>query len=369
MTGRTRRLLLGVALLGLLVAGGFALRDLLFEKTTVSVERGFRGEATYNPYFALRELYTGLGAPSETVAGVRTLPPPGHALILATDSRPLVPKELRGLLDWVRAGGHLVVPATHAAVADPVLDVAGVGLFGEDEDDGDDAESRSDFRTQRTTWPKLYDLGTRTLVRSDGPDDAAWALSVELGDGQVTVSVDLRPFINGALGEEQHADLAWWLVRDRDGRPPAGVWIVHRQAPVSVWTLLVQRGRPVALAVGLICLVGLALVARPFGPKLEAPPRDRRHLTEHLRATGRYLWDRGVEHALLRAVQSGVRRRLARGGEPTERQLVELVRQDCARTGDDPERIHAALTLRGIRDPHRFTETIKTLEALRRNKT
>ncbi|MEM8994691.1 MAG: DUF4350 domain-containing protein [Acidobacteriota bacterium] len=369
MSAPTRKLLLGATLLGLLVAGGFALRALLFEKTTVTVERGFQGEAAYNPYFALRELYAGLGARAETVSGVRTLPPIGHALILATNDRPLVPKEVRGLLDWVRAGGHLVVPATHGAVADPFLEIAGVGIFFEDEDDGDDAESRSVFRTQRTTWPKLYDSEVQSLIRSDGPADAAWSLSVELGEGQLTVTVDLRTLVNTALAEEQHAELAWWLVHDRDGRAPAGVWIVHRQAPVSVWTLFIERGRPVAFALGLICLVGLALVARPFGPKLEAPPRDRRHLTEHLRATGRYLWDREVEHTLLRAVQSGVTRRLARGGEPTERQLVELVRQDCARTGGDPERVHAALTLRSTRDPHRFTDVIQTLEALRRNET
>ncbi|MEM1178939.1 MAG: DUF4350 domain-containing protein [Acidobacteriota bacterium] len=360
-----KRIVLIALAVGALVAGGYLVREQFFEKTTVTLERGYQGEAAYNPYFALRELYTGLGAPAETTSGVQRLPPNNHALILAMDDRALVDKEVRSLMDWVRGGGHLVVPASHFVVAAPFLDIVETALFDEDEDDGDDARSESVFRTQRTTWPKLV-AGDRPVIRSDGEDDAAWVLSYAVGDGQITVPVALAVLRNLQIGDEDHAELAWWLVQDRDGGAPAGVWIAYRQAPVSVWSLLIQRGRPVVLALVLLTVAGLALYARPFGPKHEARPRDRRHLAEHVRATGRYLWDRDVEHTLLRAVQGGVERRLARGGQPNPRQLVELVKQECARSGADPERLHAALTLPSTRDPNQFTDAIVTLEALRR---
>lgn len=355
-------------LIALLAATVVLARYFLFEKVTETVEREYSGEAAYNPYFALRELYTGLGADARTISGLQSLPPTDHTLILAVKDRPLVDREVERLLGWTRRGGHLVVPAAHRLTTKPFLNEAGVESFDRIDADDDDADSTSEFRTQRTTWPKLYTRDEQPLARSDGAEDAAWVLSVEYGSGMITVPTGLVEFRNPTIADEEHAVLAWWLVQGRGGEPPAGVWIAYRQAPVSVWSYLSRRGRPVIFALVLLSAVGLALFARPLGPRLDAPPRDRRHLAEHLNATGRFLWDREVEHTMLRAVQSGALQahRLSRSGKPTPRELVELVQQVCARSGEDPERLHAALSLPSTRDPQQFTDTIHALEELRR---
>lgn len=363
-----RKAAIVLVLLALPVALGYLVRETLFEKTSVEVDRGYGGEAAYNPYFALRELFAGLGASALSVRGLTRLPPADHVLVLAMDDRPLVDSETEALLGWVEEGGHLVVPARPRKISQPFLEQTGVELFDQEQADDDDHLSQSDFTTERLSWPKLY-LFTElesNLVRSDGESDAAWAITVRYGDGLLSIPVSLRVLENEHLAAAQHADLGWWLVSDGDGAPPAGVWIAYRQAPVSVWALLASRARPVVLALALLSAAALALFARPFGPRLEAPPRDRRHLDEHLKATGHYLWDREVEHTLLRAVQRELQGRLARGGQPTPRQLALLVQQAATAHKLDAKEVQRALQLPSTRDPQQFTDTIHLLEQLRR---
>ena len=363
-----KRWLIVLGVLAALVGLGYLARETFFEKTSVEVDRGFSGEAVYNPFFALRELVSGLGAQARTVSGLNQLPPADHVLIIAMDDRPLVSREIDRLLDWVEQGGHLIVPARPKKISRPFLDQVGVQLFGQDQADEDDHLSKSSFRTERRTWPKLYvtDDSAENVVRSDGESDASWALTSVYGRGLVTIPVSLRVLKNEHLASAQHADLGWWLVADQEGAAPEGVWIAFRQAPVSVWALLADRARPVVLALALLCAAALALFARPFGPRLEPPPRDRRHLDEHLKATGRFLWDREVEHSLLRAVQGETERRLVRGGQPTARQVALLVQQTASTHGLDAKDLQRALQLPSTRDPQQFTDTIHVLEQLRR---
>ena len=60
---KDRRLLLGIAVLVLALAGGIAwsLRD-SFEKVEVDVETGYKGAARVNPLYAAEQLYKDLGA-------------------------------------------------------------------------------------------------------------------------------------------------------------------------------------------------------------------------------------------------------------------------------------------------------------------
>ena len=363
-----KRWLIALGVLALLVGLGYVARETFFEKTSVEVDRGYSGEAAYNPFFALRQLVVGLGAEARTVSGLNQLPPSGYVLVLAMDDRPLVSREVDRLLDWVEQGGHLIVPARPKSISQPFLEHSGVQLFGKDQADEDDHLSESNFRTERLSWPKLYvsEDSEEIIVRSDGETDASWALTSVHGEGLVTVPVSLRVLENDHLASAQHADLGWWLVSDQEGTAPEGVWIAFRQAPVSVWTLLAERARPVVLALALLCAAALALFARPFGPRLEPPPRNRRHLDEHLKATGRFLWDREVEHALLRAVQGEAERHLVRGGQPTARQIAVLVQQTAATHGLDAKDVQRALQLPSTRDPQQFTDTIHVLEQLRR---
>lgn len=371
----------GLVALGLLVWFG---RSMLFEKVRMEVPKEYSGEAATNPFFALRELYRGMGLEAETSNGLRSLPPHDHTLLLALRTRPLLDKDVTRLWQWVEEGGHLVL-AADSPLAPAFFERLGIGAFLETEADEDDHESRSSFDTARRPWPKLYVGEESPLLRSDGARDAAWVLTVAEGEGALTVVVDFAPLTNTELSQKEHAELAWWLVRSAEDQPPAGVWIVHRDPPTSVWALLASRARPLVLALSLLCAAGLALLARPFGPRLAPPPKDRRHLSEHLSATGHYLWQRQVEHVLLAAVQQSLRDRLAQGGAFSPRQIRELVARlaSSAPTGTptvagepagtdpfetpDAKQVREALELPSTRDRQQFTRTIRVLEQLRRS--
>ncbi|MEM6793646.1 MAG: DUF4350 domain-containing protein, partial [Acidobacteriota bacterium] len=112
----------------------------------------------------------------------------------------------------------------------------------------------------------------------------------------------------------------------------------------------------------------LARFARPFGPKLPPAPRDRRHLKEHLDASGRFLWQREVEHVLLEAAQAAAAQRLARGRRLDLEQLVAHAARSASERGLqlDSGEIRECLTLPSTRDRQQFTRTISVLETLRR---
>ena len=350
----------------------------VMEPTTVAVNRGFSGAAAHNPYFALQRLYTELGVPAETRLGLKELPPVDGALLLAVEHRPLSPKETRELVEWVHAGGRLLVEVSNPS-ADPFLTEAGLESFSDmPAAGGPHAESRSAFSDQPLGWPRLRPVDEDEVrqgldTHRDGSLGSAAIQSAPVGAGRVTVMTDDTFLTNRHLGKGHNPDKAWWLLGpgplDPQSGLPSTVWIVFRNPPPSVGALMVSRGRPVATAVALLCLVGLALFARPFGPRLETPPRDRRHLIEHLRATGYFLWHQEVEHVLLKAEQDAVAEHLAGSSKPTNEALLNLAEQAVARLPDPPDRarIRAALALPSTQDRQRFVDTVNVLETLRRS--
>ena len=81
----------------------------------------------------------------------------------------------------------------------------------------------------------------------------------------------------------------------------------------SIWVLMTARAWPIAWSLAVLVVAGLATLARRFGPQLEAAPRERRQLAEHVAATGAFLWRIGCEDTLLAAERQALGRRLGRG--------------------------------------------------------
>ncbi len=352
-----------LAVLGV-TAAGLLLRWArpLFEKTEEVVDRGYSGEAAIHPFFALKELFLELGIETRTVSDLRRLPPPDHVLWIATPARGSQPDRL---VKWASEGGHLVVLPVGPPSEDPLLEALSVRRFGKADADDDDHLSRPRYLSERPVWPLLYAFEETEILRFEGEADAAWMLSVKIGKGAASVLSDGAFLHNDAIGRQDHALIAWTAtVLDQE---PAGVWIAYRDPSPSVWVLMSARAWPVVLSLALLVLAGLIFYARRFGPRLEAAPRERRQLAEHVRATGDFLWSVGCEDALLDAQRQALGRRLGYGRQASGPELEKLVLEAATVAGFDQESMDHAVTISGTRDRREFTRAVHFLEALRRS--
>ncbi len=339
--------------------------SLLFERVEEVRYRGYRGEAAVHPYYALKQLFQRLGVATRTVSDLRRLPPIDHVLWVAAPSRQSTDR----LVDWAAGGGHLVVVPTRQAV-DPLLQALGVERFAEDDADEDDAESRPELASERPRWPRLFAHEGTEVLAAEGAPDAAWVLRVRVGRGVATVLSDGAFLHNDALGRLDHALIAWNAALHE--REPAAMWLLYRDPRPSIWVLMTARAWPIAISLAVLVAAGLAALARRFGPRLEAAPRERRQLAEHVAATGAFLWRIGCEDTLLAAERRALGRRLGRGRRgdlqaPAAAELKVLAERAATAAGVDRKSVFLALALGETRDRHKFTRTIHLLEQLRRS--
>ncbi len=335
----------------------------LFVRTEETVDRGYRGQAATNPFYALQELFRSQGIPTRTVSDLRRLPPRDHALWLVAPTRRARPERL---YDWASQGGHLVVVPVGRVGEDPLLEALGLRRFKPADADQSTPQSSSEFASDRPAWPLLYASKVLSILQTDGESTAAWMLSIRVGEGTASVLSDGAFLRNDAIGRKDHALIAWQAtVLGPD--EPAGIWLAIRDPEPSVWVLMSARAWPIAVSLGLWILAGLIFFARRFGPLLEPSPRDRRQLAEHVRATGDYLWSAGCESTMLDAQRRALGARLGGGRQPSDVELEKLAGAAAAGAGLDPEAAHRAVALRDTRDRQEFTRTVQVLETLRRS--
>ena len=103
-----RLVVLGLALIGLALAGAWFLRN--FERGTYEVEEHASAAARRNPFLAAELFLRRLGNEVTAIPGrdpLRDLPPAGDILVVK-GLGPLNPERQAALLAWVEAGGDLM---------------------------------------------------------------------------------------------------------------------------------------------------------------------------------------------------------------------------------------------------------------------
>jgi hypothetical protein len=146
--------ILGTVLLCLVLLFAFAIR---WEEK--EFDNGY-GEAARRNHFLAAELFLGRhGIETETVAGLGlldALPSSDHLLMLTSSRRALSERRRRNLIEWIEAGGELVVVASepHRAqresLSDPLLDQLDIHLIDptleieEEEGEGDEEADSGD---------------------------------------------------------------------------------------------------------------------------------------------------------------------------------------------------------------------------------
>lgn len=307
----SRRALFGVPAAGLLAVGFLA----LFERVEVEQPTGPRPVARANRRLAAQRFLTAMGSPARSER-VLVLPNEETPLLSFTPPGTLRAEEAAVLGDWVQRGGTLVT------TPQPTL-AARLGLPAAD------APARQDGPARISTpaggsylvWmpasprfgaagPTVTTLGTGSVGPAEGKrPGGVVAVAREVGKGRVVLLASDAFAHNQRLGDGDHAAFLWALVGGHG--PPAAVRIVAWDEPTSLRALLLARGWPLLVAIGLLVGAWAWRAGVRTGPVLAAEPPPRRSLLEHVRASGELLWRLGEREALLAGLREAVRRRMA----------------------------------------------------------
>jgi len=248
-----------------------------------------------------------------TARELRALPeldalPASGILLLPNRRQALPPAKPRELLQWVERGGHLIVEAEFLGVPAPLLDQLEVKRGeGTASVKPLSVELPGSDRALSVLMPGALKL--ETPARSFRLRVADRLVSFERGRGMVTVASNLSFVRNPAIGHNDHAELLWRLLALTPSHALVVYWAPSR---LSLWGFLTEHAAAALAASGLLLALWLWSIAPRFGPLAPDAPPGRRRLLDHLRASGRYYWVKGLRARLVIAARDAALRRLAR---------------------------------------------------------
>jgi hypothetical protein len=286
---------------------------------------GPSGEARLRQFLAAQRLAERMGM---TVAEVRSLPqldalPAQGALVVPSHRQELHATKLAELVRWVEGGGHLIAEAEPLGVPDPLFDQLGV------------ARSKAEAPSKPFTV-ELPETGRKISVflpdamKLDAPQGDVYLgahgklVSFARGEGIVTVATSLRfarnPWYDDhyvksrqrparSIGAHDHAELFWQVLSLTGG---SELQVYFRPERLSLSGFLVDNAAPALAAGALLLALWLWSIVPRFGPVTPDLPPGRRRLLDHLRASGRYYWTKGLRARLVVAARDAALRRIAR---------------------------------------------------------
>jgi hypothetical protein len=353
---RDRRgwLLGAVALLALAVIALWWSQN--FERKQIEVPMPPRGEAAFNPLYALKRalLLDGVDARSRRrLALAEMAPAPRDTLWLLGDVRALPARDAAGLVAWIEQGGHLIVDVPTSWRSDrkdvgPLLRALGVAI---NEADGGCAEFSGGSVVRDVKEPNVQlcgglrmdvALGTAVLARWHNAEGADLLLRLRHGAGSFDLVSGLDFANNAGLSQPAAAALARQLLAPNYGR--GTVHLVYEAEMPPLWRLLLERGWMAWLPLALATLGWLWWRTQRRGPLLPPPPLTRRSLLEHVQASGEHIHRYGRGHLLHASLRQAFDARLRRR-DPYAASLTGAAQRAAiaARTGLPEAEVEAAL--------------------------
>ncbi len=302
-----------------LVIGGVALLVLLllglsvhwffdnYERRYHETRSDLSPSARRNPLLAAERFLTALSIPASSHPGrerLTRLPAAPGTLVIERIGRPLQPHHQQQLLDWVHAGGQVILPAPpadHSATDTPsLLEELGVQRrkhpcpptlecppallpLPHRSADPDPPSVRFDpATTLHTTHHPLWQMSS---------EQGAHLLALGYGSGTFILLSDNAWLHNEAIGDHAHALLLAHLVAEQQP-----VWLLYGSDMPPLWRLIWLHLPHLTLAASVTLLLWLLYLTRYSGPPIPPPERARRNLLEHYRAAVAHHWaiDRGA---------------------------------------------------------------------------
>lgn len=196
--------------------------------------------------------------------------------------------------------------------------------------------------------------------------DAEAVRVYRVGKGQV-VMLSQNFFHNYALNRYDHGELLLALAALH---PVSKRVTIIKNFNAVAWYAALWRYASlmlISVAVSLALLLWMAL--RRFGPLLPAPLQVRRSLSEHIAASGAWLWKAdGGRDLLLAAARADTLTLIQRRAPALLRGAPESINQALASACDiSPASVDAALHQGAAHQPVRFTGQIRTLQIMRKH--
>ena len=321
MSGRTIAISLVGGLVLLLVAWFLATHDRVTRQDWV----GPSGEARLRPFLAAERFAERMGL---KVSEVRSLPgldalPAGGVLLVPNRRQELHAARLADLLRWVENGGHLIVEAEFLGVPDPLLDQLGVKRSATEPLknpltlDVPGARQRlsvffgDGMRLDAEQGAAHLRIGASlvSFARGRGMVSAASSLRFARNPGFEDHFAKLRKGPAPSIGALDHAELFARLLALTPGKE---LVVYFRPTRLSLWGFLKEHAAPALAAGGLLLVLWLWSIMPRFGPVAPDAPPGRRRLLDHLRASGRYYWVKGLRSRLVVAARDAALRRIVR---------------------------------------------------------
>jgi hypothetical protein len=306
----------GVALLLLAGLGYWLNRHLLREPGYTLTEPA--AAVRRNRLYAAERLLTRLGAQAHSVPELSDLPAEpdsSAALVLSLPTYAMTPTQAAALLDWVTAGGHLLITVYQTYEpgrgGDPLLDALKLRVWEADKRletslPIEPTQGRPALQVQFQSLYYLQENGREAAWKAADPQGNR-LLQYPWGQGRVTVLSELDLFDNDRLAEHDHAELLWALLGDRHT-----VWLQYQLRVPSLLQWLWTYAWMPLLALLLTLAAAVRTYSYRLGPLLVTRTEERRSLLEHLRASGRFLWRQRAQEVLLEAVRQRLTARLER---------------------------------------------------------
>ena len=314
----------GLLLVGLLGVGSYFLWSHAVPYNEV-IDHGPSPEARANPYLAAEHFLRQHGLSVQHANGLErlaTLPAKGNSLLLLGERSNMSPRQVEQLLEWAKAGGHLLLVAEalwdeeSGKSGDLLLDRLHLQQTLSDEPE-EPVQARKKLAPDLTklyvdneTAPAYFSFDTdfnltdpKHLAQfSANSAKSSHLMQLKLGQGNVTVITDSDLWKYPAIGKHDNAWLLWYLNQGTD------VTLLFNSDVDNLFTLLL-RYFPQAL-VALAALLALALwhAGMRQGPMRAPAPKARRQLLEHLQASADFLLRRSGQGVLLHALQRDILR-------------------------------------------------------------
>jgi hypothetical protein len=328
----TRAKPIGIALVALAAVGLIVAWFLYsFERKAIDVPLPPKGEAVYNPLYALKIALQHDGQRVQSRPHLFDEKHPlvaGDTVLILTDPARLSRRESDALRAHVTRGGHLIVQAPIALLAEddtvPLFDGLSVGKH----EFVDDICMQSARPTKPEDVKGLNDLGQlfdpgllckdRFVLYEGGPetvvewgDKEGFAFArMPLGAGSIDIVATLDPARQPSLLRDHNAAFVRQLLQPNWNR--GTFHLIYASEMPSLWRLLAENAWRVLVALALCTAAWLWMRMQRFGPRLPSPPEARRSLLEHVQATGDHLYRYGRAHLLHSALRAHVLKRLRR---------------------------------------------------------
>ena len=390
--GAGARIALIVVLAAAVIGGGVAWFLHTYEKVEREIALPPRGEAGYNPLYALKKALQadGLKVESRQRLNLATQKLGAHdTLLILNDPRSMTPVESRRLLEWVAIGGHLLLrtPPENSGneeISVPILEALGL-LLTEDSPECESLQVEGQDHHIEFCNGRRFFFNEVEPELSWGDLQAAYVYArLAHGKGHVDVLADFDFLTNGdeiestsrriagkigagkvgGLRDIPHRALARQVLAPNYGR--GTVHLVYAAQMPSLFRTVLTQGWPVWAPLLLALLAWLWLRMQRFGPLRPSPPTERRSLLEHVRASGEHLFRYNRRALLYAAVRNSFLARLRRR-DPVAAALTgeAQIGAIAERLDISADKIRTAMQPPYSHDKPAFRDRISTLIQLR----